>query len=267
LVATGARSGARRLTVQPNSATFRGGHKFAESRWPIHTPYPSGEVAVLERMRRALRFSSVSCLWLAVFGCQFESSRVCGDELVFNPMLNTCQCPSGKVLKGEHCEVCGVHELAIVDMCQCESGYVRAASGACEPPIEGLADACDPNQAKACGARKYDYCAPSSLGGGYCTQANCVASADCPSGYTCATWEFQPFCLRPPTGLGDKCANAAGCAGKEASFCESLMSKSCLVQNCSVAKADCIDGFECCDVTAFAAGVPNLCVPTGRCPK
>lgn len=199
------------------------------------------------------------------FACQFEAEEVCGPELEFNSKLSTCQCPSGTVLRGSRCQACGAHEVAVIDMCECESGYVRDGSGACAPPVEGLADSCEPTAATACEGKKYNYCAPSTAGGGYCTQATCTVSADCPVGYTCATWASPTYCVRQPTGLGNTCSAAADCMGKEAAFCDSVISNTCLVQNCDVAKNDCIDGYECCDFSAY--GAPRLCVPPGVCPK
>ncbi|MDX2050776.1 MAG: hypothetical protein SFV15_00175 [Polyangiaceae bacterium] len=200
-----------------------------------------------------------------VGACQFESSDVCGPELEFNSGVNVCQCKAGSILVGGQCVACAEHEIAVVDKCECETGFVRGATGTCELPIVGLGDSCDPDQASSCAGKKYDYCARARAGDGYCTQSACSASTECPAGYTCAIWATPAFCERPPTGLGQTCAASTDCAGKDASFCEAFVSKACLVPNCDLGRNDCSDTFGCCDLSKFA--LPNLCVPIGMCPK
>jgi hypothetical protein len=67
----------------------------------------------------------------------------------------------------------------------------------------------------------------------------------------------------PPTGVGMACSSDDDCAGTDASYCETLVSQSCLVPGCTT-DDDCYQGNECCDLTAF--GMPTLCVPEGSCP-
>jgi hypothetical protein len=69
---------------------------------------------------------------------------------------------------------------------------------------------------------------------------------------------------RPPTGVGEPCDSSEDCAGTDATYCETLVSQTCVVEGCSVEANDCFVGEECCDLTAF--GMPTLCVPEGRCP-
>jgi hypothetical protein len=54
------------------------------------------------------------------------------------------------------------------------------------------------------------------------------------------------------------------CEGKEASFCDSFVSGTCLVPNCTLAPDNCFVGKECCDLSSF--GLPiTLCVAAGAC--
>lgn len=66
-----------------------------------------------------------------------------------------------------------------------------------------------------------------------------------------------------PTGVGQTCSSDADCADTDATFCETFMSHTCLVQGCS-GDEGCYAGAECCDLSRF--GMPTLCVPEGSCP-
>jgi hypothetical protein len=66
-----------------------------------------------------------------------------------------------------------------------------------------------------------------------------------------------------PTGEDQPCVSDADCTGFEATFCESLVTSTCLVRGCSVASDSCFAGKECCDLSAF--GLPTLCIAAGVC--
>jgi hypothetical protein len=66
----------------------------------------------------------------------------------------------------------------------------------------------------------------------------------------------------PPEGAGRPCTRAEDCAGSEALFCDTVMSQSCLVQDCNLDPDNCHPGMECCDV---GFGLPPICIPNGAC--
>ncbi len=195
--------------------------------------------------------------------CAFDADDRCGAHQSFNDVLNVCECDSGYALDGEECVRCGDNEVPADGQCVCEPGFVRSEEGDCEPAGGDLSMECEPESSDCAG--EYSFCALAPAGDGYCTAADCESSDDCPDGFTCTTWEASPFCMRPPTGLGDECDSHEDCEGNDASFCESLLNRACVVAGCDLELEDCSDGFECCDISAF--GVEDtLCVPEGRCP-
>jgi len=66
-----------------------------------------------------------------------------------------------------------------------------------------------------------------------------------------------------PFGEDQPCLSDLDCAGYEASFCDFIVSNTCLVRGCSLAPDSCFAGKQCCDLSAF--GLPTLCTPTGAC--
>jgi len=69
------------------------------------------------------------------------------------------------------------------------------------------------------------------------------------------------------TGSGKACTSDADCTGQAASFCELLVSHSCLVPNCTTGPDNCQTGFECCPFSTDPTfgGLPNLCLAAGLC--
>src|SRR5262245_6651777 len=55
-----------------------------------------------------------------------------------------------------------------------------------------------------------------------------------------------PLCGRVPTGQGMACQVSADCAGTEATYCEAVQLKQCLVEGCDTAANDCSSGYLCC---------------------
>ena len=80
----------------------------------------------------------------------------------------------------------------------------------------------------------------------------------------CADDEFCDLSLAPPdcvpvaTGQGEPCETPEECASFGADFCETFISHSCLVQNCSPEYNNCSEGYICCDFASW--GLPTLCV-------
>jgi len=192
--------------------------------------------------------------------CVYDASDRCGphQHLI---TYNRCECDDGYAAGDSGCEPCGDHEKSANGACVCIDGYARAADGAaCEPIPEELGAECDPDSADACTSAKYSICHASDGSLGYCTNA-CSVDKDCDGGYRCHTDASGSYCRRPPVGHGDSCQSDDDCAGKEATFCETIQSHVCLVA-CSAGHTDaCFEGEVCCNFVLFAP----ICVPGDAC--
>jgi hypothetical protein len=208
--------------------------------------------------------------WPIVFSvvavaCIYDADDRCGPNMKLSE-VDSCQCVAGFVLDGAACIPCPEGELASMGSCVCPPGFERPSAG--EPcqeasSVGGLGSAC--SQAEPCESEEYAFCAQAGNGESYCTRAGCNASEECEDGYACEQAANASFCRRSPTGMSRPCEAAADCAGTEATYCETLISQSCLVQDCNLAVNDCFEGWECCDVSSY--GMPRpLCVPAGECP-
>lgn len=199
----------------------------------------------------------------SIVGCLYDPDNPCGEGMVEEGEGDTvrCACPEGSVSTEDGCVTCGEHEVATATGCVCEKGYTRPSAGepcAEAPPPGGLGSECDPED-PAC-TEPYDHCEPAS-GSGYCT-SGCETNDDCEGGYVC---NADSICQRPPLGMGMSCSGPEDCAGTEATYCDTIVSMTCLVEGCQVDPNDCFEGNECCDLTAV--GVPQqICVPVGACP-
>ncbi|HEU4581272.1 MAG TPA: hypothetical protein VFS67_23600 [Polyangiaceae bacterium] len=73
--------------------------------------------------------------------------------------------------------------------------------------------------------------------------------------------------MQDSTGSGKACTSDADCEGQAASYCESFVSHSCLVPDCTVTPDNCHSGFECCSFAGIQGleSVPNLCLAEGLC--
>jgi len=193
----------------------------------------------------------------------YDPDDRCGPhQVVFED--KRCVCEPGAALTPTGCVPCAVHEVPGTMGCECESGYSRPSAGAaCEEVPAGLGTACNLTT-MPCTDAVYSHCAADASGSGYCTTAGCTSSADCTSGYACNTSGAASFCQRPPMGLSMSCTSDADCAGTEATYCDTFMSHSCLVQGCTVAPDNCFEGWDCCDLSAFGLPQP-LCIPQGQC--
>jgi hypothetical protein len=195
----------------------------------------------------------------ALAACTYDPDEPCGENQVIYGDDLRCVCAEGFAYTEDGCIACGEHEVAGSAGCVCEEGYVRpTADAACELPPSGLGAPCD--EATPCSNADYAYCEPD---GGYCTTTGCESSADCEGGYACDTESDPTVCLRPPTGVGQSCSSDADCAGTEATFCDLVVSRTCLVQNCTVEPSDCFEGYICCDLTPFVPA--PICIPGNSC--
>lgn len=212
---------------------------------------------------RRSRESTLRCaIALVLAGCVYDSSERCDEgQVLFEDQR--CLCADGLVLSVNGCVACGEHEVAGQNGCVCETGYARPSEQApCEPEAAGRGDACAADM--PCPEAAYPHCELGAGQSGYCT-TECTSAADCSGGYACNLEASPSICERPPVGAGLACASAAECAGTEATFCDTVITRTCLVQGCSLSPDDCFAGTECCDLTAFAVPQP-LCVAAGTCP-
>jgi len=190
--------------------------------------------------------------------CVYDASDRCGPHQVMYQDLR-CVCDAHSAPTATGCVPCGADEVPGATGCVCKPGYSKQdAAAACEPTPMGLGTACDAST--PCTDPEFMHCEGAD-GHAYCTNTGCASSADCTGGYACDVSVTPSVCRRPPLGLSMSCSSQADCAGTEATFCDTFMSHTCLVQGCSLAPDDCFAGWQCCDF-----GLPQpLCVPQGAC--
>jgi hypothetical protein len=138
---------------------------------------------------------------------------------------------------------------------QCTTPQDTGCGEACGAAPTGQGSAC--SSTAPCQDATFSYCYPAAGDAGYCTTTGCTA-ADCAGGYYCDLALTPSVCRRPPTGQGTPCAAPTDCAAFEASYCESAVSKSCLLSGCSEALNNCDSTHLCCDFAWM--GLPSLCV-------
>jgi len=190
--------------------------------------------------------------------CVYDPDDRCGPHQQPGPAADQCACEVGYVPGPEGCVACGEHERDSNGACVCVDGYARPADGsACEEIPAALGADCD--SSTPC-ADPYPMCHESADAAGYCTRS-CKDDADCVGGYRCHQAGADSFCRRPRLGHGDACATDEDCADGEATFCETIQSKLCLVP-CAAGHTDaCFEGEVCCDFAVFSP----ICVPQDAC--
>jgi hypothetical protein len=202
---------------------------------------------------------------VAAVACIYDADDRCGPNMQLSA-VDSCACVEGYVLDGAVCVACPDGELESRGSCVCPPGFNKPTAGApCEKTaaVATLGSAC--SLAEPCKSDEYPFCAEASNAESYCTSNGCRATSECSEGYACVQAASASFCRRSPSGMGKPCESAADCAGTEATYCETLISHSCLVQDCSLEADDCFEGWECCDVSAYGMPKP-ICVPAGECP-
>jgi hypothetical protein len=212
--------------------------------------------------RAALTVVALSVAALAA--CLVDPDHRCGEHQALDG--DRCVCAEGYGLVDDACVKCGKHEVGSLSGCACEDGYVRASpDGACEE-MQALGAACQDDD--DCADDAYARCAMDG-DEGYCT-SDCDSSDDCETSvdYACNERVSEPFCERPPSGLGTACDGADECADFEASYCEVLSEHLCLVNGCKEDAERCHGDWVCCDLPILAT---SLCVPPaqledGNCP-
>lgn len=228
--------------------------------------HASRATGLSSRVRRTWR-RSIALLGfgtLAHVACVYDDAQPCGDGQVLDHEYLRCVCAPGSAYTPAGCIACGANEMADAQGCSCAEGYVRSAlDAACEPAPSGLGEACDDDT--PCTDPTYNRCELSTTGVRYCTNAGCAGPGDCQGGYACDTSDVPSVCRRPPLGQGRACQTSEDCADTEATYCDSFVTRSCLVQGCTLAPNDCFTGTECCDLSGFNVPQP-ICVAEGMCP-
>jgi hypothetical protein len=207
---------------------------------------------------------AMATLALAAGACVYDADERCSLNQVLVDDTR-CECVAGTAYTPDGCVACGENEVPGPTGCECAAGFSRPTpEAACQQSAPAALGA-DCNVASApCGDPPYDHCHVTEGGAGYCTIAGCTSSADCEGGYECDVGAEPPFCRRPPVGLGRACQSPADCAEGEASFCDLVVSNTCLEQGCSLEAQDCFGGQQCCDLSMFNVPVP-VCLPPGAC--
>ena len=141
---------------------------------------------------------------------------------------------------------------ACTDDTQCTGG----GSGRCATPVSCT---CTGNSQCPSGY----VCATAGQFSGRCVDATgatqgCTANSECPENGICDTPGASGFC-REPEGLGKSCTGAADCGG-EATYCETFVTMTCIVEKCASNPSMCPSGQVCCDATGFLG--TSLCTPT-----
>jgi hypothetical protein len=237
---------------------------------------------------------AASALMGAMFGCVYDSNQRCGEgQVVYTQGIERCVCADGWAWSETGCVRCGTHEVSSSLGCTCEPGYGRVdATVACtacgENEVTGVDGACacatgysrptpdaactpapagigiDCSSTNPCADSTYSYCQPAGANGGYCTTRDCATTADCAGGYMCELSGTPSYCRRPPLGAGLTCSLDSDCAGTEATYCDTYVTHTCLVQGCTLTPDNCFTGSECCDLTSFGIATP-LCIAQGAC--
>jgi hypothetical protein len=190
--------------------------------------------------------------------CVYDPDQRCGPhQRYLEP--DRCECIDGYVPAAEGCQPCADNEREANGACVCVDGYARSSdAAACEEIPGELGLSCDPKT--PCPAGRYDLCQATDGDAGYCTKA-CRDDADCDGGYRCDRSAAAAFCRRPPLGFGKTCRSDDDCGEGEATYCDTISTKLCLVR-CSAGDADvCFIGESCCDFTIFTP----ICTPTAAC--
>lgn len=200
-------------------------------------------------------------------GCLVNLDERCGEHQRYDADQGICLCTGDYALVGNRCEACGANETGSPDGCVCQEGFSRATPDAACAELAGLGQDCESDA--DCGDAAYGYCYRASQDApGYCTAADCSTAADCPTDFGCNTRQSPAFCERPPEGLGDACSSSADCAGKTASYCETVSAHACVVNDCKPDPTKCHGDWLCCDIGLLSQ---SLCVPPdaledGNCP-
>lgn len=223
--------------------------------------------------RQLLRLSArVTCLVLfghVLTSCILSDSRCDTHQYQTSAELHSCSCDPGYVLSpmGYGCIPCGDNEEDNNGKCVCKSGFARTSDSAPCEEVQGSARGASCDTSQPCNDPN-PYCAVSESMP-YCTTQGCSRNDDCPMDWRCGNADGTRFCQKPPQGFGDHCQSMADCSGKEAAFCETLMTHMCIVSDCVSHPSDCPSQSSCCDLTSLIGAslcVANSVLTDGKCP-
>ena len=179
----------------------------------------------------ALGMLAVFSSLLGLSSCVYDSSNRCDEGQDYNANAGLCVC-KGNTIAGttdegtQGCVPCGEHEIASNDVCACEEGYQKPTpDAACTIVPNALGLACESDE--DCSDATYGTCHLLDDGSGYCTNVGCSSQSECTGGYACDTMAVPTYCVRPPAGAGQSCADDAGCAGTEATWCDTFVTHVC----------------------------------------
>lgn len=254
------------------------------------SPPPGSPPALPHRWGGVVLAASVVAV--SITACVYDSNNRCGEgQVLYTQGVERCVCADGWAYTSAGCVRCAANEVSgtagcicaagygrnspgeactkcaeneetsTTGACSCVKGYSRGADGLCAAAPAGIGIAC--STTTACSDATFNHCHMVDASSGYCTVAGCTSDANCTGGYVCDKTASPAYCRRPPVGQSDPCKTNADCAGKEASFCDTFVTQSCLVQGCTVSPDNCFTGSQCCDLSKY--GLPTLCVAAGAC--
>jgi hypothetical protein len=207
-------------------------------------------------------------LWLALVAsaCLVDLDDRCGDNQRYDADNANCVCDGDFELQGNECVACAENEVGSPSGCACAEGFARATPEAACEPLAGLGQDCGDDG--ECGDERYPHCQiEADAEVGYCTASDCSSADDCPSDYGCNSRQAPSYCERPPEGLGRACESSDECEAT-APYCETVVAKSCVVNDCAPDPSRCHGDWVCCDIALLTQ---SLCIPPseleeGACP-
>jgi hypothetical protein len=227
---------------------------------------------LLRRIVRARFSTALGCVVLAfaVSRCIAEDGACSEHQVTSGDETYTCKCADGYVLdtdSGYGCVACKKNETSSAGACVCKEGYSRPDEKSPCEKTEGSVLGSECSAEQSCTAPN-PYCAETQSPA-YCTTQDCSENDDCPSMWRCDKAGDVAFCKKPPTGLGDSCDTSADCAGNEAGFCETFMTRTCIINKCASQPSVCPSQLVCCDLTALigeALCIDAAVLTNGLCP-
>ncbi len=211
--------------------------------------------------------SIAALLALGMPSCIIGTDRCDAHQVEVNKDSHSlCVCEPGAVINasGVGCTPCGTNEEVSGDSCVCAPGFARLAADAeCEQ--SELGGACS-SEAECNGS--FPYCTGAD---GYCTTRDCTANADCAEGWSCETNDDVRYCKKAPSGLGAPCTSSDDCKAFEASSCDLLQTRTCMLQGCATGDVVCPNEWACCDFSALLGSPLSVCtqpeeLTSGSCP-
>lgn len=219
---------------------------------------------------RHYRFVVVLIGAFSTAGCIIDEQRCDAHQVEISGDFALCVCEPNAVFNasGAGCTPCAENEVVANGVCACAAGFAKpSADAGCMASSVG-----SPCSATVPCMAAFPYCVLTGGTEGYCSTQGCTSNADCAANYTCETQDGSRYCKRPPTGFGSPCASNAECASFEANYCETLSTKTCILQGCAVGTVSCPNEWACCDFSALLGSPLSVCAAPatlvgGNCPS